>query len=444
VSAAITARRRSGAAVPVWERRPLSARARRLLVEGDVEGRYAGHTESDAGYRLTMALAVACSQPGRQWAPADFHQALIYTPSRGGWWARMLRERKGSQYAEDKLTAMLDKAREFVARAGTVTGRPDALERVTEVRRAVEALSWPTRGGGAVDHKNLAARLRLCERAGGLDHTIAVRPLAELMGCAKSTAEASNERLLTKGWLIREETGTGKNHGTRWRLQIPEAVRRLIACAAPGHPPPPTPPELATVPDAHTAADTSALAEVMGHDAFHHYAHGTSGARLLACLDPTDGTSPAQLKDATGLHRTTVARRLAKLVDDGLALEREGLYYLHPRLAGPVRLQRDDQLLDHAAEQAGTTGLGDRRRQRHARERAYYQRYLAERTRHRPPVRPRPVLVPEGVVDPVTGELLDERWRGWDLTDPYRPAFLEPGAVPLPQPPPERAPAACA
>ncbi|MEU6572591.1 hypothetical protein [Streptomyces sp. NPDC046805] len=39
-----------------------------------------------------------------------------------------------------------------------------------------------------------------------------------------------------------------------------------------------------------------------------------------------------------------------------------------------------------------------------ARERANYLRYLAERRRRRP-LAPRPVLVPEGVVDPVTGEL---------------------------------------
>ncbi|MEU6018263.1 hypothetical protein ABZ826_30835 [Streptomyces sp. NPDC047515] len=43
-----------------------------------------------------------------EWTPADFHQALIYIPTCGGWWARKLRERKGTQYAENKLTAMLD------------------------------------------------------------------------------------------------------------------------------------------------------------------------------------------------------------------------------------------------------------------------------------------------------------------------------------------------
>ncbi|MFF9436768.1 hypothetical protein ACF1BP_23885 [Streptomyces sp. NPDC014735] len=419
-------RARRTAAVPVWERRPLTRRSRRLLLEGDVDGRYAGRDDPDSGYRLTMALALACSQPGREWTPADFHQALIYMPTRGGWWARRLRERKGTQYAENKLTAMLDKAREFAARNTAITGRPDALEQINEVRHAVEHLAWPARGGGAVDQKNLAARLTLCERAGGLEHTTALRPHAERMGCAKSTAEASDKRLVDAGWLELLEAGTGKNHGSRWRLKIPEHVTELLARAAPGHSLPPTPGELATVPDPHTFTDTAALASVMAHDAFHHFAHGTSGARILACLDVTEGLEPAQLQQATSLHRTTVARRLDKLVADGLARECEGLYYLAPDLAGPVRLQPDDQVLAEAAEQQGTAGFGERRRARHARERANYQRWIAERATRTRPARPRPVLVPEGVVDPDTGELLDERWRGWDVRDRYRPVWTGP------------------
>ncbi|MFE7485099.1 winged helix-turn-helix transcriptional regulator [Streptomyces sp. NPDC057552] len=444
MSAAILARTRSAPTAPVWERRPLSGRSRRLLLEGDVEGRYAGRDDADAGYRITMALALACSQPGREWSPADFHQALIYAPTRGGWWARKLRERKGTLYAEGKLTAMLDKARDFAARNGSITGRGDALVQITEVRHAVEHLAWKARGGGAVDQKNLAVRLNLCERAGGLEHTTALRPHAERMGCAKSTAEASDKRLVEDGWLELLEAGTGKNHGSRWRLKIPEPVRELLARAGPGHSLPPTTPELATVPDPHTFTDTVALASVMAHDAFHHYGHGTSGARILTCLDVTEGLSPAQLQQATALHRTTVARRLDKLVADGLVRELEGLYYLVADLAGPARLQPDEHLLDQAAEQQGTTGLGERRRQRHARDRANYQRWIAERATRSRPVRPRPVLVPEGVVDPDTGELLDEGWRGWDTSDPFRPTWLAPGAVPVPNEPFDTVEAACA
>lgn len=444
-----------GRPVQVWERRPVSARAQRLLLEGDTEGRYAGRDDADSGYRLTMALAVACSQPGRQWSPADFHQALIYTPTRGGWWARRLRESKGAEYAERKLTAMLAKAGRFVGAAGTVTGRQDAVEQVGDVRRAVEALAWPARGGKAVDQKNLAARLRLCESAGGLDHFSAVRPLAEQMGCARSTAEASNARLARDGWLILLEAGTGREKPSRWRLALPAHVRDLLTRAIPGQALPPQAVQLATVPEAHTphtartpstpattvmegeqaSVDTVALASVMAHDACHHWAHGTSGARILACLDPTEGLSRARIVEATSLHRTTVARRLALLTADGLVHEREGLYYLAPRLFGHVRLQPDEALLDQAAAERGTTGLATRRRERHARERALYERHLEERARYRAGPLPRLRLVPEGVLNPHTGELLDARWHGWDLSDPHHPTWHSPGARPWLDPP---------
>jgi hypothetical protein len=178
--------------------------------------------------------------------------------------------------------------------------------------------------------------------------------------------------------------------------------------------------------DHASRTDTAALAELMGHDAFHRYAHGTSGARLLTCLDPLDGLSTLQLSQATGLHRTTVARRMSQLVEDHLAVELDGRYYLAPALSAPGRLHADGQVLAESAERRGSVGLGQRRRARHLRDRDRYRRWLAERVEQRR--RPRPVLelVPEGVVDPDTGELLDQAWRGWDVRDRTRPVWTGP------------------
>ncbi|MEE1737019.1 hypothetical protein PUR49_10980 [Streptomyces sp. BE147] len=419
-----------GRSRPVWDRLRLSDRMRRLLLEGDTEGRYTGQTDSDTGYRLTMALAVGCSQPGRAWSPADFHHALIYTPSAGGVWARRLRERKGTLYAEAKLTAMLERAAALVAASPVIRGRDDAVEALGSIRRVVEGRTWPARRGADTDQKNLAARLRLCERAGGVEHVVSVRQLAELMNCAKATAEASDRRLKKDGWLVLVASGSGKDHGSRWVLRVPPDEEE-VSGAQPGQLPATGSRGAGTVPTAHTGTsrtDTEALAALMGHDAFHRYAHGTSGARLLTCLDPVDGLDVAQLSRATGLHRTTVVRRMRGLVEDQLAVELDGKFLLASALSAPGRLHADQQVLSETAEHRGTAGLGERRRARHRRDRYNYRRWLAERAEQRHPRRPALELVPEGVLDPDTGELLDDAWAGWDVRDRARPVWR--GAAP--------------
>ncbi|MFE0777017.1 hypothetical protein [Streptomyces sp. NPDC058861] len=213
----------------------LSGRARRLLLEGDAERRYAGRTTADSGYRLTMALAVAVSQPGREWTLAQWWEALVLRRTAGGVWARSLRSRKGERYAEGKLAGMLDKARAFVGASGAIVCRADAMVAIARLRAAVEAVVWPGPGGGT-DLKNLTARLQLAEQAGGLEHEVSVRQLAELMGCARSTVEASNSRLRAAGWLSLVTAGTGER-SSAWSLRIPPEAEE--SCAGPGHRPAP-------------------------------------------------------------------------------------------------------------------------------------------------------------------------------------------------------------
>ncbi|WP_260614844.1 hypothetical protein [Streptomyces sp. WAC05292] len=396
---------------------------RDLLLEGDVDRRYAGGNDSDEGYKLTMALAVGASQPGRAWAPADFHRALIYSPTAGGKWARRLRARKGTEYAEGKLTAMLDKARALVATRPAITCRQSAWEAIDVVRQAVERSAWPARGGGDTDLKNLTVRLARCEKAGGLEHDFSVRTLAEEMGCAKDTAARSNDRLKEAGWLGLVSSGAGTDHSSRWVLRCPEGVEDNGA--GPGHPASAeTRGGRSPVPVVHT--DSRGLEKLVGHDAFHRYGHGTSGARLLTLLDVAEGKDAKELTAATGLHRTTVSRRLGLLVDDGFVVELEGLFYLAPHVAGPAGVERNQEALEKAAERRGTWGAGARRKARHQGERLMYRVWmrLVALARGRRHDQTRLRLVPEGVVDPVTGELTDRDWEGWDIEDPYRPVPL--------------------
>ncbi|KPI11710.1 hypothetical protein OV450_8433 [Actinobacteria bacterium OV450] len=161
----------------------------------------------------------------------------------------------------------------------------------------------------------------------------------------------------------------------------------------------------------------------MGHDAFHRFGHGTSGARLLACLDPVDGTSGVELRTAPAPHHRN--RRMNALVADGFVVGLDNLYYLATALAAPGRLHPDPDVLARSAEQRGASGLAARRRERHARNRTHYRRWLQEHAGQRHSARPRLALVHEGVVYPTTGELLDPRWAGWNVTDRHRPVWFD-------------------
>ena len=407
----------------------LSVRARRLLLDGDVEGRYSGRSHGDAGYRLTMALAVAVSQPGRQWSFATWWEALVLRPTAGGAWARSLRTARGERYAEAKLSEMLDKARRFVSSSGAVTCRADALVEVAGVRETVERVVWRGTSGG-VDERNLTARLELAQRAGGLQHHASVRQLAELVGCARSTVEASNLRLEKAGWLVRRRSEAGPARGGAWTLRVPPGEGEQDG-ARPGQRPLAGEGGAGGDPGMHTVGggrDTLSLARLQAHDAFHHWGHGGSGARLLSCLDAVEGRSPQDLAVLLGLHRTTVRRRLDQLGVDGLVVEADSLVYLPAHLVGEGGVRAEESVLGPVAESRGTAGHGARRRQRHAAQREGYRVLLelraARREENRVPARPPLRLVPEGVVDVESGELLDPVWAGWDVSDPGRPVWI--------------------
>lgn len=395
----------------------LSPATARLLLEGDVEGRYAGRNDSEEGYRLTMALAAGASQPGREWMPADFFRALLYSPTTGGEWARRLMRRKGAEFAESKLSWMLSKARTWVRQAPPITDRHSGWEAVERVRADVERQAWMSRRGGEADLKNLCVRLELCERNGGLDHELSARRQAELMGCALRTAVKSNRRLEKAGYLRLTESGAGSEQGSRWLLLLP--ARSGMEGAGVTHPPAAVGAGGAGPRVSSVRTDTRALARLASHDAFHRYGHGTNGARLLTLLEGSEGASKQELQAATGLHRSTVERRLRALVNDGLVWELEGLFYLAEALEGPAGVMADEEVLQQAAEARGTGGAGLRRRARHVRERLDYRRWRAERRARRVGAVLR--LVPVGVVDVETGEIVEPAWAGWDVSDPYRP-----------------------
>ncbi|MFF3748601.1 helix-turn-helix domain-containing protein [Streptomyces kronopolitis] len=308
---------------------------------------------------------------------------------------------------------MLSRAREFVACQPVIEQRTDALVELARLRDTIESHPWKGRTGGT-DQKNLTARLRLAELSGGFDHTVSVRHLAELMGCAKSTAVKSNQRLVDLGYL--KLIRAGKNaEASQWHFTFPSLGSPDQQHASPAHPPTVRHRGAGSVPE------TRRLHTLMADDAFHAWAHGTSGARLLATLDQTDGVSTAELAVATGLHPSTVRRRLIALIDDGLAEQNDGLYYLTATAYTPDEAHQ----LRQAASSRGTAGYGARRKLRHAHDRAQYAQWRALRAERRRIDRPRLSLVPDGVIDAETGELTDPRWKGWNLSDPVHPTWID-------------------
>lgn len=124
----------------------------------------------------------------------------------------------------------------------------------------------------------------------GAKHSSSVRHLPELMGSARSTVEESNRRLQEQGYLRLIRPGSGEL-GSTWILRLPDSSKD----AFPGHPLPP-------LPAVGGCPENALLSQVMADDAFHHFAHGPTGARVLGTLDSVEGLSAREIAGRLGLH----------------------------------------------------------------------------------------------------------------------------------------------
>ncbi|MEU6290343.1 winged helix-turn-helix transcriptional regulator [Streptomyces sp. NPDC046988] len=304
---------------------------------------------------------------------------------------------------------MLSRARDFVASSSPIQSRPDAGIALAEHRTYVENLprwgrSYPT------DIKNLLARLSIAEQAGGFEHTLSVRQLAELMGSADSTAQLSNKRLQERGLLRQLDHGNESDSAT-WLLTRPLHVEDTATRSEVGTVTAPPPRQMGRVPD------SLVFAAIMAHDAFHYFAHGVTGARILAALDVTEGASVSELAQGCGHHPTTVRRRLRALEEDGLVVELEGLYYLSD-------LEISHRRMDAAAERAGTSGRAELRRSRHQQQREGFRLWTAARRQAASRGWMPTPSVPEQVQMAFQQGRSVPGWEGWNVSDPMRPVWI--------------------
>ncbi|MFI1975450.1 MarR family transcriptional regulator [Streptomyces wedmorensis] len=415
-----------------------------LLVEGDTTDAYArwshqrgGKDSAAADHAWTITRAVAAGAARAGWKRSDFVQVMLDGPFKAGAHARLISHRRGHDRAVQWLSRAWEGAAAHVAATDTIASRTDFHASLAELRALIERTPWPGIAG-KTDMKNLIARLDICAEAGGWDHTVSERDLAERIGCSRETARKSNARVVERGLLRQLDHGSA-TEAARWMLIKP--VRKVPSqrwATTQG-------PKAGGVLSGPTARqptadiNSRAASKVMPEDAFAHFGLGGSGLAVVAALAENANQTVQQLQGTASVSRPTAYRAVGKLASLGLLVKEGETYRLSEQALDGIGVQTEEcpepvQTWDEAAERLGVTGAGERRRNRHAAQREHWETLRARRAEHRraaaPPGRPHVAdmdLVGEDrlVVDPVSGEVIEDLlvaddggWIWHDETEP--------------------------
>ncbi|MFC9266317.1 helix-turn-helix domain-containing protein [Streptomyces zhihengii] len=415
----------------------------KLLVHGDQDSVYSSSTNqrggkntaaSDHAWAMTRALAADAVRVG--WDRASFVQVLVDGPYKAGHHARTIQHRRGYDRAAEWVRRAWDGAREYVRGTDRISSRQSFHAALASFRSRVERTPW--RGlAGKTDLRNLIARMDICTRSGGWDHTVSERELAERMGCSRTTARSSNQRLLTARLLRRIDRGSA-TEGACWMLISP-SHNSSHPRTTPQGPKAGGAMSGSTLIRAMSEADISSLAaaQLMHLDAFAHFGLGGSGLAIIAALAERGGQTVQELQGTASISRPTAYRQLRRLTELGLVLREGEIYGLSPDAVGgigtptPVCPEHVSRWAA-AADRLGTAGTAERRRRMHDAHRASWVRErqrLAERRAtasvgHLHPAEARPeYLNADGVpLNPSTGEAhedlyvaRDGRWVWHDI-----------------------------
>ncbi|MFI5864706.1 winged helix-turn-helix domain-containing protein [Streptomyces sp. NPDC051546] len=401
----------------------------KLLVHGDQDDAYAqGNLQrggkntaaSDHAWAMTRAVAADAVRVG--WDRASFLQVMLDGPYKAGQHARTLQHRRGYDKAATWLQRAWDGAQQYVRSIDPISTRQDFHAALAAFRSRIECTPW--KGiAGKTDLRNLVARMDICSRAGSWDHTVSERDLAERMGCSRTTAHNSNQRLLqTK--LLRQLDNGSPTEGARWMLisQLPSVTSHHWST--------PKGPEAGGAmsgpdvrqPDTGADLDSLTAGRLMHFDAFAHHGLGGSGLAVLAALAERDGQTLSELQASASISRPTAYRHLGKLKALGLIHQEGELHHLSPTALegiGAPTQECSDPVTSwtEAAERLGTFGAAERRRRHHEAQRIHWrheQARLAERRRaaHQNPLPHPAVAQPQHLradgcaIDPVTGEVI--------------------------------------
>ncbi|MEU9056540.1 helix-turn-helix domain-containing protein [Streptomyces sp. NPDC048384] len=416
---------------------PLSKRMHKLLLLGDQDAAYASGNfqrggkntaTSDHAWAMTRAVAAGAARVG--WSRAAFVQVMLDGPYKAGQHARTLQHRRGYDKASAWLQRAWDGAQHYVLSTDPISTRQDFHAALAAFRSRIECTPW--KGiAGKTDLRNLTARIAICSQAGRWDHTVSERDLAERMGCSRTTAHNSNQRLLNTKLLRQLDKGSPTD-GARWML-----ISRLPSKTS-HHWSTPKGPEAGGVmsgpdvrqPDAGADINSRTVGHLMHLDAFAHHGLGGSGLAVLAALAEQDGQSITELRASASISRATAYRQLGKLKSLGLVRHEEELYHLTPAALEGIGTETPDCASpvtgwSETAERLGAAGAGERRRRNHEAQRSKWrhgQVRLAERRRaarqcpvSHPALADPQCLGADGcVVDHTTGEVIEDLYVATD------------------------------
>ncbi|MFB7517212.1 MarR family transcriptional regulator [Streptomyces sp. NPDC056144] len=363
---------------------------------------------------------------------------MLDGPYKAGVHARLIERRRERTRAVEWLSRAWEGASAHVASTDAIAARTDFHAALAELRAQVERTPWPG-VAGKTDLRNLIARLVVCEQAGGWDHAVSERDLAERMGCSRETARRSNGRLMERG-LLRQLNGGSATEAAGWMLIKPVAERSSQGWATTQGP---KAGGVLSGPTARQPAadiDSRAASKIMPEDAFAHFGLGGSGLAVVAALAENPDQTIDQLQGTASVSRPTAYRAVGKLLALGLVVKDGETYRLSKQALDGIGARTEEcpepvRTWDEAAERLGVTGAGERRRIRHAAQREHWEKLrarLAENRRAAVPARhlhavDMDLVGDDGlVVDPVSGEVIedllvadDSCWI-WHETEPDR------------------------
>lgn len=236
----------------------------------------------------------------------------------------------------------------------------DVRHRLAELSRyAAEGRRWPGRTG-TTDRAVALAVLGRFHEVGAYTLGIDCRTVAERsgLGIGHGTANRSMWRLAKLG-LLRPVGRDGWEAARRWKVNLAWEAQNWDSRSYPG------------------IGSTVPVSTVHEHPAFTRGALGATAGRVWVALPDDTTLTVAEAATAAGVSGGSARYNLRKLVDAGLAEQRDPLPGKRGMRFSVVPV--DHGYLDVLAKEHGTEDVFERQAERHARERAEYVLRRAER-----------------------------------------------------------------